>query len=215
MIVYLVSFAGGSYKGGVKVGIMRNKGCVSAKFKKALDRFPFARSVCHHFIGYSRKLGNIFGDMLFGIYKGVKFIHNLHIFKPYGADFRNALGGMGKTCGFNVKNYYFVIYRTVCTALYKRMSVIDKISLHSVKDLKFSVGIILANAVQCVHSVRKRLNIAVVGDCHSPMSPFKRPLYQISRRGDCVQIRHIAVHMKLHTLFGSVVGFRRNFDLHY
>ena len=91
-VIYLIPFASYAYKRGIEIRIMSDKRSIAAKFEKFSHRFPLGRGVLYHSVGNSGKLGYIFGDRAFGVYKGAKLLRYFHIYKLYRPDFGNTVG---------------------------------------------------------------------------------------------------------------------------
>ena len=114
---------------------------------------------------------------------------------------------------FYIKYDYIVLDFYLITAVYNCVTVIDKVRFKSVYYLE--VGIFLVYLFNGIHSLGVCLGITVVGYGYCLMPPCMSLLYKHRRSCNCIHIRHICMHMKLYSFFGSIILLRFYLDKHY
>ena len=112
----------------------------------------------------------------------------------YGANFGNFAGYDRKTGGFNIENHYLIAEKSVPLANKRTYTVVDKIRFQPVYDLhvRFFGG---------YHSLRKALNIGMIGNGYRLVSPPLCGVYRLGGGNDRIHCRHGCMQMQLNSLF--------------
>ena len=99
------ALGGGAQETHIKgVDVVAHKDAVSRKFEEGFQRFLFAGSIRHHFVGDAGQLGDLGGDGLAGLDKGIKFLHHFAVFHDDGTDLGHILHAGVKACGLGIKD---------------------------------------------------------------------------------------------------------------
>ena len=84
--------------------VVAHKDAISRKFEEGFQRFLFAGGIRHHFVGDAGQLGDLGGDGLAGLDKGIKFLHHFAVFHDDGTDLGHILHAGVKACGLGIKD---------------------------------------------------------------------------------------------------------------
>ena len=181
-------------KTGIKPGVVRHEQIVAHKGKKLGQHLSHRRRVLHHVVGYGRKLGDLLGDVTFGIDKCRISVNDLAVSDLYGADLGYLAGNDRKTGGFDIKDHDLVGKCAVPFAEQRTCAVVDKIRLKPVYDLHLRL-------FGGDHRFGKALNVCVVGNGDRLVSPALCGIHRVGGRYQRIHRRHIRVQMQLDALF--------------
>ena len=202
------------YKACVKFGVVCNNNTSLTKIKKSWQNLGKQRLVFNHIVGNSRKLGYLFGNMPFGVYKLCKGVHHLAVHQLYRADFGYSFALRVKSCCFYIKNHIHIIDITARYAVYVKRQIVYKIAFRSVKYLELLSA--LFDFSRSGIRLRECLCNAVIGYRDSSVSPLCGTVYQIRCGGNRVLCAHFGVHMQLNALFLRIIHtYRRLFVQSY
>ena len=197
-----MSLAYSVYECRIKICIVSGKhGIFTAEPHKHFKSLFFFGGIFYIFIAYACKFGYFFGNMNFRVYFCVESINYLQIFEFYSTYFRKSVMFIVKTCGFNIKDNYFVI----------EISAVRFFDYHFTVDIIYNICLTAVYYLEIfghiVHTVGECLHTAVVGYRHSLMTPFLSPFYECY--GVCYSVHsgHIRMTVKFNTLFGVRIFF--------
>ena len=198
--VLFLACIGCTHKGTVKVCIVCDQYCILwTKSFPHLQSFCFQRRILDHRIGDSSKRGNFFRDMPFWIYEGIENIDDLAIFDLHRTDFSDALLICRKPGRLQVENDKLSIEILLSVPLDRRYHIVDKVSFDTIDHAE------ILPALRSIHGIRESLHNAVIGDCHSAVSPVMSHLCKVCRAIHSIHGRHIGVQVQLDTFDWRIV----------
>ena len=119
--------------------VVAHKDAVSRKFEEGFQRFLFAGSIRHHFVGDAGQLGDLGGDGLAGLDKGIKFLHHFAVFHDDGTDLGHILHARVKAGGLGIKDAELPVQRLILHAVHAGDHVVHKVGFASIDQLEVRV----------------------------------------------------------------------------
>ena len=134
------ALGGGAQETHIKgVDVVAHKDAVSRKFEEGFQCFLFAGSIRHHFVGDAGQLGDLGGDGLAGLDKGVKFLHHIAVFHDDGTDLGHILHAGVKAGGLGIKHAELPVQRLILHTVYTGDHVVHKVGFTAVDQLEVRV----------------------------------------------------------------------------
>ena len=190
-------------EGSIEIRVMRHQNALSGERDKLLQSFFLGGRVLNHLVGDSGQFRDICRNGSFGVYEGLESVHDLHIAELHRTDFGYPVEFTAESGGFYIENDNVVVHGTFIAAGYQRAGVVDKIRLHAVDYLELAA--VLADFLHGVHRFGVCLDVSVVSNGNSLVSPCERLVHQVRRRSYRVHIRHSGMQVKFHALFLRLV----------
>ena len=193
------ALGGGAQKTHIKgVDVVAHKDAVSRKFEEGFQRFLFAGSIRHHFVGDAGQLGDLGGDGFAGLDKGVKFLHHLAVFHDDGTDLGHILHARVKAGGLGIKDAELPVQRLILHTVHAGDHVVHKVGFASIDQLEIRIGFM--DIVRCQHGFRIALTHTVVGDGNGRMPHAVGQLDNAAGVAEAVHAGKLGVQMQLHPL---------------
>ena len=134
------ALGGGAQETHIKgVDVVAHKDAVSRKFEEGFQCFLFAGSIRHHFVGDAGQLGDLGGDGLAGLDKGIKFLHHFAVFHDDGTDLGHILHAGVKAGGLGIKHAELPVQRLILHTVYTGDHVVHKVGFAAVDQLEVRV----------------------------------------------------------------------------
>ena len=173
----------------VEVCIMSNKKSIARELHKRLEGFLFLWRTLNVVIGNGREVGYFLADLAFGINEHIEFVNNFSALDLNRADLDNLTGAIRKTCGLEVEYYHFVIEARIFATENATLGIVYVICFDSVKNFKIIVFCLFIGE----HNFRVCLNVSVVGNGNSAVTPSDCCVNNFLWGNERVHLRHIRV----------------------
>ena len=118
---------------------MSHQNAVTCKGKKSFQCFLFAGGIRYHLVGDAGQLGDLGGDGLAGLDKGVKFLHHFAVFHDDGTDLGHILHARVKAGGLGIKDTELPVQRLILHTVYTGDHVVHKVGFAAVDQLEVRV----------------------------------------------------------------------------
>ena len=192
------------------VDVVSHQNAVTCKGKKSFQRFLFAGGIGYHLVGDAGQLGDLGGDRLAGLDKGIELLHHLAVADDDRADLGKVLYPGVKAGGLGVKHAELAVQRLILYAVNAGHHVVHKIGLAAVDELK--IRVFFVDVIGCQHGFRVTLTHAVVGDGNGGVSHAVRQLDDAAGVAEAVHAGKLGMQMQLYPLFRG--GILPLFALH-
>ena len=185
------------------VGVVGYQHPAPGKVQKGLQGLPFCGGVGHHLVGDAGQLGDLGGDGLGRLDKGVELVHHLAVPHQHRADLGQVLAAGVEAGGLGVKDAELPLQGLVLHAVDAGDHVVHKIGLAAVDQLEG--GVFLVDVVGGQHGLGVALADPVVGDGDGGVPHLVGQPDDAAGVAEAVQRRELGVQVQFHPLFGGVV----------